>query len=244
MGEYGNNVMIYDTESIILKHQIPAGRVLRSFEFTKNGSNEIVLVTDDLKIMFYKLDCFAASWIREIATVHRGSINSVDLSQNGAFMMTGGQDNLLKVWDYSANKSVPYFYQAFIGHTYPIQKVIFSPIDNETIISIAGQDGIYIWEFHGDTRDGVFEEQQYNMNEEEDHDKENRSSALVYDRNALHAPTLLEKMRFSVKERKKPKLAEYSFNVLDFIDCPNDQEAIKLMEDCRSLIDQRILVQA
>ena len=34
MGEYGNNLMIYDTESIILKNQIQAGFVLKSFQFS------------------------------------------------------------------------------------------------------------------------------------------------------------------------------------------------------------------
>jgi WD40 repeat protein len=34
--------------------------------------------------------------------VHRGSINSIDLSLNGGFMLTGGEDNLIKIWDYDA----------------------------------------------------------------------------------------------------------------------------------------------
>jgi len=31
MGEYGNNLMVYDTDSIILKNQIQAGFILKSF---------------------------------------------------------------------------------------------------------------------------------------------------------------------------------------------------------------------
>ena len=31
MGEYGNNLMIYSSDSIILKHQINVGTVIRSF---------------------------------------------------------------------------------------------------------------------------------------------------------------------------------------------------------------------
>jgi len=31
MGEYGNNLMVYDTNSIILKNQIQAGFILKSF---------------------------------------------------------------------------------------------------------------------------------------------------------------------------------------------------------------------
>lgn len=38
----------------------------------------------------------------------------------------------------------------------------------------------------------------------------------VVDRQELHQPTVLEKMRMAVKEKKKPKLAEYSFIVSDW----------------------------
>ncbi len=31
MGEYGNNLMIYSSDSIILKHQINIGSIIRSF---------------------------------------------------------------------------------------------------------------------------------------------------------------------------------------------------------------------
>lgn len=109
MGEYGNNILVYDTESIILKHQIQGGNVLRSFEFNKNGT-EMTVITEDLKIKFVQLDKFEGTFIREILTVHRGAINCSDLSLNGGYMLTGGEDNLLKIWDYDAQKTVPYYF--------------------------------------------------------------------------------------------------------------------------------------
>jgi hypothetical protein len=45
MGEHGNNVMIYDTESYILRNQIQAGHILNLFQFA--SSTEIILVTMD-----------------------------------------------------------------------------------------------------------------------------------------------------------------------------------------------------
>ena len=59
---------------------------------------------------------------------------------------------MLKVWDYEAQKTLPYFFQAFIGHTYPVRGVMFCPNDNSTIISVGEKDGIYLWNFAGDTR--------------------------------------------------------------------------------------------
>jgi WD40 repeat protein len=119
MGEFGNMCMIYDTDSVILKHTVQAGQQLRAFEFSKDGQ-QLVCLLNDQKIRFYSLESFGGILVRELPNTHRTSINSADLSLNGGFMMTGGEDSLIKVWDSEAPKSVPYFYQAFIGHTYGV----------------------------------------------------------------------------------------------------------------------------
>ena len=150
MGEYGNNIMIYSSESIVLKHQINVGHIVRSFQFTKNN-RELIVVTKDQRVRIYSLATFDGAYIRELHTVHKGAITCTDLSQNGGYMLSGGQDNLLKIWDYDAQKTVPYYFQAFIGHTYPLVNAMFNPLDNGMVISAAENDGIYIWQFHGDT---------------------------------------------------------------------------------------------
>jgi WD40 repeat protein len=70
----------------------------------------MTVITEDLKIKFVQLDKFEGTFIREILTVHRGAINCSDLSLNGGYMLTGGEDNLLKIWDYDAQKTVPYYF--------------------------------------------------------------------------------------------------------------------------------------
>ena len=72
------------------------------------------------------------------------------------------------------------------------------------VVSAAENDGIYIWSFYGDTKSNY-----HPPIEEED-------AVGVIDREELHQPTVLEKMRMAVKEKKKPKLAEYSFIVSDW----------------------------
>ena len=109
MGEYGTSLMVYSTDSIILKHQILVGHVIRSFRFTKNN-REIIVVTKDQRIRVYSLATFEGAYLRELSTVHKGAVTCTDLSQNGGYMLTGGEDNLLKMWDYDAQKSAPYFF--------------------------------------------------------------------------------------------------------------------------------------
>jgi WD40 repeat protein len=90
--------------------------------------------------------------LREINSVHRGSITSLSVSGNSGFFLTGGEDSILKIWDYEAQKTIPYYFQAFIGHTYPVRGVMFCPSDNSTIMTAGDKDGIYLWNFHGDVR--------------------------------------------------------------------------------------------
>ena len=92
--------------------------------------------------------------------MHKGAVTCTDLSTNGGYMLTGGQDNLLKMWDYEAQKTVPYFFQAFIGHTYPVVSTMFNPLDNGMVISAAENDGIYIWQFHGDVHSNYHPQEQ------------------------------------------------------------------------------------
>lgn len=98
MGEHGNNVMIYDTESFVLRNQIQAGHFVKIFQFT--SSTEIIIATMDQKIKFYSLKEFGGVFQREISTVHRGSITTTSISENKQYLLTGGEDNLLKIWDY------------------------------------------------------------------------------------------------------------------------------------------------
>lgn len=83
---------------------------------------------------------------------------------------------------------------------------MFNPSDNRQIISTAGADGIYIWQFAGDTETNFFPEP-----------KEDQTQVQINnERNMMHQPTVLERMRMSVREKKKPKLAEFSFIVPPF----------------------------
>ena len=83
--------------------------------------------------------------------MHRGNVTGVSVSSNTGYMVSGGEDCMLKVWDYEAAKTIPFFFQAFIGHTYPVSSLLFCPTDNSLVLSSGQKDGIYLWRFYGDT---------------------------------------------------------------------------------------------
>lgn len=103
---------------------------VKSFRFA-NNNNDLLVVTKDCKIRFYCLMKYEGLFLREIANCHRGSINSIDVSFNSGYMLTAGEDSMVKIWDYEAQKTTPYFFQSFIGHTYPLRAIIFNPRNNK-----------------------------------------------------------------------------------------------------------------
>ena len=109
MGEYGNNVNIYDSNSFFIKNQIQAGHILRQFQFA-NNNRDLILVTVDCKVRVYSLAKYEGLLLREISTAHRGNITSLSISNNCGYMLTGGEDCMVKVWDYEATKTVPFFF--------------------------------------------------------------------------------------------------------------------------------------
>ena len=149
MGEYGNNIVVYDTDSFLLVHQLNIQNIVKSFQFA-NNNRDLLVVTKDCKIRFYSLMKYEGIYLREISNCHRGGINGIDVSLNTGYLVTGGEDNMVRIWDYEAQKTVPYYFQSFIGHTYPITKMIFNPKNNGQIISIGKRDGIFVWDFNGD----------------------------------------------------------------------------------------------
>ena len=110
---------------------------------------------------------------------------------------------MLKIWDYQAQKAAPYFFKSYIGHTHPVKAAIFNPLNNKQIFSIGSQDGIYIWDFNGDTQTNF-------------HPQPEETSRYVVNKNTLHQTTMLEQMRELVKAKQKPKLPENSFVISEF----------------------------
>ena len=147
MGEYGNTVNLYDTHSFFLHNSLQVGTTARSFVFACANRN-LVVMTTDCRLRYYALSKYEGQLLRELTTVHRGSITCMDVSSNAGYLATGGEDQMIKLWDYEALKNVPFYFQAFIGHTSKLRCVKWL---GDTLVSCGERDGIYVWKFYGDT---------------------------------------------------------------------------------------------
>ena len=179
--------------------------IVKSFKFA-NNNRDLLVVTKDCKVKFFSLLKYEGILLREVANCHRGAITGLDVSLNSNYMLTGGEDNMLKIWDYEAQKTVPFFFQSFIGHTYPLSSIIFNPRNNNQIISVGERDGIFIWDFNGEV------------------ETENQVPPLAgQDLQSLttieeKAPSLLEKIRTTNKAKKafRNQLNEDTFIIPEF----------------------------
>ena len=200
MGENGNSINIFDGSTFNIKHAINSqGHLVRMFEFG-NANRDLVVATTDCKIRTYSLVRYQGILMREIGTVHRGSITSMSISNNSGYFLTGGEDHMIKVWDYEANKTLPFYFQSFIGHTYPVNNLMFNPSNNGVVLSTGENDGIYVWGFAGDVHTS------YSYQVGEDSPKK-----------PLKQQTALEKMRVERKQMKGSRLMdENAFEVPAF----------------------------
>lgn len=98
----------------------------------------LITVSSDKRIIFW--DSFNANVIRELEASINAQPNSVDISPDGKLFVTGGDEKLVKVWDFQTGELL------YIGkgHCGNIKKAIFSP-DQSIIVSVGAEGGIYIW---------------------------------------------------------------------------------------------------
>lgn len=69
-----------------------------------------------------------------------GEINALAITREGEHFVSGGEDKIVKVWDYDQGLCT----NIGLGHSGAITKIAFAP-DQRTIISVGADGAIFIW---------------------------------------------------------------------------------------------------
>nr|KAF6455336.1 cilia and flagella associated protein 52 [Rousettus aegyptiacus] len=101
---------------------------------------QIITSGTDRKIAYWEV--FDGSVIRELEGSLSGSINGMDITVEGVYFVTGGNDHLVKVWDYNEGEVT----HVGVGHSGNITRIRISP-GNQYIISVSADGAILRWKY-------------------------------------------------------------------------------------------------
>uniref|UniRef100_A0A7M4EJV5 Cilia- and flagella-associated protein 52 n=1 Tax=Crocodylus porosus TaxID=8502 RepID=A0A7M4EJV5_CROPO len=87
-------------------------------------------------------EVFDGSVIRELEGSVKGSINGMDITSDGTHFVTGGDDHLVKVWDYDTGEVT----HVGVGHSGSIRRLKICP-GNKYIVSVSADGAILRWKY-------------------------------------------------------------------------------------------------
>ncbi|KAK3097504.1 hypothetical protein FSP39_010245 [Pinctada imbricata] len=105
------------------------------------GDNDRQIITGGTngKLQYWNIE--NGTLIREVL-ISGGSINAIDMTSTKKYVITGGEDKVLKVLDYAGGHTL----FTGIGHSAPIMKVKIYEKDS-SIVSVDSEGAILIWKF-------------------------------------------------------------------------------------------------
>jgi len=102
--------------------------------------SQLLTTGSDRKIAYW--DTFDGQAIRVLEGSDEGELCSLAISKSGQTFCSGGQDRLLKVWDYDQGMCK----YLGIGHSGIISSVAIAP-DQKSIVSVGSEGAIFIWNY-------------------------------------------------------------------------------------------------
>ncbi|KAM4674142.1 cilia- and flagella-associated protein 52 [Amazona ochrocephala] len=101
---------------------------------------QVITSGTDRKIGYWEV--FDGSVIREVEGSASGSINGMDITSDGAFFVTGGEDRLVKLWDYKGGAVT----HVGVGHSGNITRLKICP-GKKNIVSVSADGAILLWKY-------------------------------------------------------------------------------------------------
>ncbi|XP_042311140.1 cilia- and flagella-associated protein 52 isoform X1 [Sceloporus undulatus] len=102
--------------------------------------HQLITSGTDRKIGYWEV--FDGSPIRDLEGSLSGSINGMDITSDGTYFVTGGDDHLVKVWDYNEGEVT----FVGVGHSGSITRLKICP-NNKYIVSVSADGAILRWKY-------------------------------------------------------------------------------------------------
>ncbi|XP_018331120.1 cilia- and flagella-associated protein 52 [Agrilus planipennis] len=92
----------------------------------------------DRKVAYWEV--YDGNLIREVEGSASGSVNTLDISEDGNLFVTGANDQIVKLWKYQEGITT----HIGVGHAAVVTAIRFSP-DTKLIVSGSGAGSIFVW---------------------------------------------------------------------------------------------------
>ncbi len=131
---------------LIDKNLIDLDELVKAMDVAQDWLPEIEFISSENCLQLASTIYRAIYEIKEKYRIqaHLEGVWSAEFSPDGSTIITGGLDNLIKLWQRDGSEIVQ-----FVGHTAPIRSASFSP-DGQTILSSSSDKTISIWNLSGD----------------------------------------------------------------------------------------------
>lgn len=130
-------VIIWDLVRFVRLQMVMANTLFECVSYHPE-ENQIITSGTDRKVVYW--ETYDGNQIRELDASSTGGINDLDIDADGKYFATGGDDTILKVWDYQLGEVV---FQG-IGHADAITGLKFSP-DRKKLVSVSADGGVLVW---------------------------------------------------------------------------------------------------
>ncbi|XP_041723287.2 cilia- and flagella-associated protein 52 [Coregonus clupeaformis] len=131
--------IIWDLVRFVRNQMVLANTLFRSVCYHPE-EYQIITSGTDRKIGYWEV--YDGSAIRELEGSLSGAINGMDISQDGQHFVTGGDEKLVKVWDYSEGEVT----HVGVGHSGSITSVKISS-NNRSMVSTSVDGAVLRWRY-------------------------------------------------------------------------------------------------
>jgi len=147
----------FKDNNFILIKTIPYGRLARH-ESDVSISTEHSIATGETLVQTSELPSSPTVEQPEVFVQlgHSDDVNAVVFSPDGKLVLSGSNDNTLKLWDVSSGREL----RTFKGHSDNVNAVVFSP-DGKLVLSGSHDGTLKLWEVHSGREIRSFKEDSY-----------------------------------------------------------------------------------
>ena len=148
IGPESNCVLVWNVNTFGIKNRIPISNF-----FVKKvcliNKDLIAVILENCCVKYYALCAYEGVFLKEMLNIHISSINSFITSRNYKYLISGGEEGMIKIWDMKMVFKKMQSYQYFNQHPNGIRG-LFLLEKKSMLISASEHSGIVFWHYKGD----------------------------------------------------------------------------------------------